>query len=381
MIAGWRSFPLGQVAKFINGRAYKQDELLDDGRYRVLRVGNFFTNRNWYYSDLELEPKKYCDSRDLLYAWSASFGPRIWEGGKVIYHYHIWKIEPDPALLDKYFLFYFLEWDKEAIQQQQGAGTTMVHVTKGSIESRLIGLPPLPEQRRIAALLDGTFSGLATAIANTQKNIKNARELFTRYVSAVFVQADHTWAETPLGEVCDMYQPKTISTHDLIENGKYPVYGANGIIGRYDKFNHTNAELLITCRGATCGSVNVSQPKSWITGNAMVVRPKNNDIDTKFLEFAFRGGIDLSPAITGAAQPQITRTSLSPIVLQYPVSVDEQRRLSAAFEKLRAQSIHLENLYANKIKRLENLRQAVLQKAFSGQLTSPPMHIIQQAAE
>ena len=91
-----------------------------------------------------------------------------------------------------------------------------------------------------------------------------------------------------LGGVCDIYQPKTISKKQMIKNGKYPVFGANGIIGKYDKFNHKNSELLITCRGATCGSVNISIPKSWINGNAMVVRSKNKkNLSKDFLRYFF----------------------------------------------------------------------------------------------
>ena len=62
-------------------------ELLAEGKYPVLRVGNFFTSNKWYFSDLELDETKYCDNGDLLYAWSASFGARMWEGEKVIYHF------------------------------------------------------------------------------------------------------------------------------------------------------------------------------------------------------------------------------------------------------------------------------------------------------
>ena len=85
----WPMVELGKVARLINGRAYKQEELLSEGPTPVLRVGSFFSNRNWYYSDLELDEDKYCNAGDLLYAWSASFGPRIWEGPRTIYHYHI----------------------------------------------------------------------------------------------------------------------------------------------------------------------------------------------------------------------------------------------------------------------------------------------------
>ena len=141
------------------------------------------------------------------------------------------------------------------------------------------------------------------------------------------------WKRSTLGETCEMYQPKTISAKELVVNGAYPVYGANGVIGRYDKFNHEDAQLLITCRGATCGTVNISEPRSWVTGNAMVVRPKVATIDMRFLEYLFRGGIDISRAITGAAQPQITRTNLEPLEITYPTQLEEQQRIVAILDE------------------------------------------------
>ncbi|WP_270793571.1 restriction endonuclease subunit S [Aeromonas sp. QDB36] len=148
------------------------------------------------------------------------------------------------------------------------------------------------------------------------------------------------WTINTLGDTCEMYQPKTISSKEMVQDGAYPVFGANGMIGRYDQYNHEEPQLLITCRGATCGSVNISEPFSWITGNAMVVRPKQVELDIRFLEYLFRGGIDISQAITGAAQPQITRTNLSPLKISYPTSIIEQQRIVAildeAFEAIAA---------------------------------------------
>nr|WP_238544159.1 restriction endonuclease subunit S [Streptococcus mutans] len=83
---------MGEEVMFYNSRAYKQSELLDEGKYRVVRVGNFNTNDGWYYSDLELEENKFIDCGDLLYLWATSFGPEIWKFDKAIYHYHIWKL-------------------------------------------------------------------------------------------------------------------------------------------------------------------------------------------------------------------------------------------------------------------------------------------------
>jgi type I restriction enzyme S subunit len=141
------------------------------------------------------------------------------------------------------------------------------------------------------------------------------------------------WQTKTLGDICEMYQPKTISGKDMVEDGAYPVYGANGVIGRYNQFNHEEPQLLITCRGATCGSVNISAPRSWVTGNAMVVRPKNESLEMRYLEYLFLGGIDISKAITGAAQPQITRTNLEPLEISYPESPAEQQRIVALLDE------------------------------------------------
>ncbi|HBJ2622494.1 TPA: restriction endonuclease subunit S [Clostridium botulinum] len=96
----------------MNGRAYKQSELLDEGKYRVLRVGNFNTNDKWYYSDIELEDNKYAVKSDLLYLWATNFGPEIWNEEKVIYHYHIWKLDITDENIDKRYLYTWLETDK-----------------------------------------------------------------------------------------------------------------------------------------------------------------------------------------------------------------------------------------------------------------------------
>lgn len=172
--AGWATMPLADVCTFINGRAYKKEEMLSAGKYPLLRVGNFFTNRDWYYSDLELDPDKYCDNGDLLYAWSASFGPRIWDGEKVIYHYHIWKVIPHAPVVEKRFLLYLLEWDVDEIKKAHGTGTTMMHVSKGSMESRLISIPPLNDQFAIVSQLD-----------NLQTETQNLARIYQQKLAAL----------------------------------------------------------------------------------------------------------------------------------------------------------------------------------------------------
>ena len=148
----WEQRKFGEIMTFLNGRAYKQDELLEDGKYKVLRVGNFYTNDSWYYSDLELDDKYYAMNGDLLYTWSATFGPHIWKGEKVIYHYHIWKLVLQDKI-DKLFALQLLEVDKANIMSDKN-GSTMVHITKQGMENKQTILPiSLNEQKQIAKFL------------------------------------------------------------------------------------------------------------------------------------------------------------------------------------------------------------------------------------
>ena len=145
---GWEWCRMQDVITFVNGRAYKKEELLPQGKYKVLRVGNFFTNNEWYYSDLELPEDKYCYNGDLLYAWSASFGPQIWNGDKTIFHYHIWNVKFNLRILFREYLYYFFLFDKTQVKAST-TGSTMVHVSMENMKPRLIPIPPVNEQKRI----------------------------------------------------------------------------------------------------------------------------------------------------------------------------------------------------------------------------------------
>lgn len=145
---GWEWVRIADLMEVINGRAYKKHEMLQEGT-PLLRVGNLFTSNEWYYSDLQLDENKYIDNGDLIYAWSASFGPFIWMGEKVIYHYHIWKLDLfSEKYSDKYFIHDFLLSITDKIKSQ-GNGIAMLHMTKERMEQQLIALPPLDEQKNI----------------------------------------------------------------------------------------------------------------------------------------------------------------------------------------------------------------------------------------
>ena len=176
----WEQRKLGEVATFLNGRAYKQDELLDSGKYKVLRVGNFYTNDSWYYSNMELGDKYYVDKGDLVYTWSATFGPHIWSGEKVIYHYHIWKVELS-KFLDRNFTLQLLEADKARLLSSTN-GSTMIHVTKGDMESKIVSIPNIDEQEQIGSF----FKQFDNTITLHQRKLEKLQELRKGYLQKMF---------------------------------------------------------------------------------------------------------------------------------------------------------------------------------------------------
>ncbi|QCK17113.1 type I restriction endonuclease subunit S [Mangrovivirga cuniculi] len=182
----WVEKKLGDAADFINGRAYKKEELLTSGKYRVLRVGNFFTNNEWYYSDLKLGEDKYCDNGDLLYAWSASFGPRIWKEEKVIYHYHIWKVV-ERSDIDKQFLFVLLDFETENIKTAQARGLGMQHLTKSGIESWESRIPPTKEEQQ---KISSSFSAIDELITAQSEKIEQLQQHKKGLMQGLFPKID-----------------------------------------------------------------------------------------------------------------------------------------------------------------------------------------------
>ena len=131
----WKVCKFNEICELLNGRAYSQEELLNSGKYRVLRVGNFFTQSNWYYSNMELEDNKYCYPDDLLFCWSASFGLYIWNDIKTIYHYHIWKIDfSKSSQLYREYIYLYLRQEVQKLSKE-GHGSVMAHLTKNGVEN------------------------------------------------------------------------------------------------------------------------------------------------------------------------------------------------------------------------------------------------------
>lgn len=170
----------------------------------------------------------------------------------------------------------------------------------------------------------------------------------------------HGWQETNLGSIANLYQPQTISKTQMSPDGEYLVFGANGIIGKYDRFNHEDSEVIVTCRGASCGSISMTPKKAWITGNAMVIKVDEDKVIKPYIYY-FLNNSDLNPVISGGAQPQITRQPISAYKILFPESKAEQQKIVEILGMVDEDITKTEEV----IKATEKLKRGLMQQIFT----------------
>jgi type I restriction enzyme S subunit len=134
----WSVSLLKDICRVINGRAYREGEYKEDGT-PIIRIQNLSGGKKYLFSDLNLPQDKYVEEEELLFAWSATFGPFIWRGVRSIYHYHIWKLDCFKPY-HKLFLYSYLKQVTSEVSDQ-GSGSIFRHITKALMESQLIIYP------------------------------------------------------------------------------------------------------------------------------------------------------------------------------------------------------------------------------------------------
>ncbi|WP_288389926.1 restriction endonuclease subunit S [uncultured Acinetobacter sp.] len=170
----WDVTILDQAMKLINGRAYALHEWEQSG-IPVIRLQNLTgSGEDYYYSNLKLPEKNYCYKGDVLFMWSASFGPYIWKGEKAIFHYHIWKVEPFNHI-NRYFVFHSLNFITQELKCSASNGGTMLHITKTFMDKLPIIMPPFKEQLAISKGLTDADEDIE-ALSNKLKKARSIKE-------------------------------------------------------------------------------------------------------------------------------------------------------------------------------------------------------------
>ncbi|MCY7170544.1 restriction endonuclease subunit S [Streptococcus mitis] len=383
----WVYSTIGHHISLLNGRAYKQEELLDDGKYKVLRVGNFNTNSKWYYSNLELEDNKYVNKGELLYLWATNFGPEIWMEGKAIYHYHIWKLEFDKTNINQDYLYIWLESDKNKIQQNTN-GSTMVHITKNMMEERRISLPSQEEQSVIGSL----FRTLDDLLASYKDNLTNYQSLKATMLSKMFPKAgqrvpeirldgfEGEWEIVKLGDNCriitggtprtgvkEFWNPKEIpwmssgEINKKILNETEEKISCIGLENSSAKWVKQNSVLIaLAGQGQTRGRVAINKiPLT--TNQSIAAIETNSNIDFLFLYTDLGRRYDELRLISSGdgTRGGLNKMIISRLELNIP-SIEEQQAIGSYFSNLD----NLINSHQEKISQLETLKKKLLQDMF-----------------
>ncbi|MGV3125921.1 restriction endonuclease subunit S [Streptococcus orisratti] len=368
----WELRKLGDEVYFYNGRAYKQSELLDFGKYKVVRVGNFNTNEKWYYSNLELEDSKTIDTGDLIYLWATSFGPEIWKGSKSIYHYHIWKlIIQQVEKIDKNYLYMWLYQDKNKIAQNTN-GSTMVHITKKMIESRDFMFPTLPEQSAIGTF----FSTLDQHITLHQRKLDTLKEQKKTYLKLLFPAKGQTkpalrfqgfeddWEEVKVADIFQVTRGQVLSTNLVCDTKSdeypYPVYSSqtknNGLMGFYKDYLFDTA-ITWTTDGANAGTVRFREGKFYSTNvNGVLL----SDVGYSNLAISEILNTVAWKYVSKVGNPKLMNNIMSEIILLIPGGFAEQQVLSSFFQTLDQEIAQVEDKLAS----LKEMKKTLLRKLF-----------------
>ncbi len=264
-----------------------------------------------------------------------------------------------------FYYYFFASTTGRSVMSVIVSGTNVKGIRGSELRDLRIPSPPHAEQCAIAATLsdmDALISGLNRLIAK-KRDIKQAamQQLLTGQQRLPGFSGK--WEVKRLGEIANLYQPVTISAKQFTDSG-YPVYGANGVVGFFSEFNHDKCQVTVTCRGSTCGTVNRTVEKSWITGNAMVVNcDQSNSINKDFLYFMLLGQ-NLSICITGSGQPQIVRGPLANFELSIPSDLEEQTAITTILSDMDAELASLED----RRNKTHQLKQGMMQELLTGRI-------------
>jgi type I restriction enzyme S subunit len=292
------------------------------------------------------------------------------------------------------YLFYFLSRNQFRVEGARLMSGAVGHkrVPKEFIEDYLIPVPPLEEQKQIVEILDESFAGIERAEAIARQNLTNARELFDSYLMNVFLSNNDNWKTKKLEEICIKI---TDGKHgDCMNESDSGYYFLSAKDVKNNTLNYENArqitkedfeethrrtnleplDILITNSG-TIGrtAIALDDPKTYKTTfqkSVAILKPKKNLINSDFCRFGLMANLSHFTKISaGTAQKNLLLRDIRAFAFSMPESIEEQKEIASNINAIHNQTKELEEIYQRKIEALGELKQSILQKAFSGQLT------------
>ncbi|BCV35401.1 hypothetical protein TUM17377_07290 [Shewanella chilikensis] len=397
--SGWKLCKQSDVSAFYNGRAYKLSEWETEGT-PVIRLQNLTgTGNEYYYSNLKLPEHQYADDGDLLYMWSATFGPKIWQGEKAIYHYHIWKVVCKDDLLDQSFMYYNLDFITESMKSKTN-GSTMLHFTKKGMEEHEILLPPLAEQEKIAKYLstvDKKIDLIDQKIAETEK-LKTGlmQKLFSEGVGVQDENGNwqpHTdfkpsgypdcWKVMQLKSIANVITGKTPPPANTENYGGDYMFVSPSDLGSRKYISHTKSTLskqgvnngkvvpkgaiFFTCIGSTIGKIGISTQECCTNQQINTVILEKDGYMSEYVYYALSHISGSIKRLAGIQAVPIVKKSL--FESQFiPIPPQEEQQLIA--ETLATVDLKLDILYKQKAE-TQQLKKGLMQKLLTGEWRVP----------
>ena len=409
MKTGWELIRLDDLCSIARGGSPRpiKDFITDDPEgVNWIKIGDTELGGR-YISSTKQKIKKegiarsrFVNEGDFLLSNSMSFGrPYILEISGCIHDGWL-VLEPDYNRVDQGFLYYslgsnvvFEQFDKLA------AGSTVRNLNKDLVAKVVIYLPPLDEQKRIVAILDAAFDGLARARANVEANLQNARELFESGLDTAFDANNNEWELKNFGDEVFLkivdgdrgsHYPKKsdfqesgyclfLNTKNVRPNG-FDFETCMFIDQEKDtvlrKGKLKRRDVLLTTRG-TIGNIaiydeTVTYDEIRINSGMIILRPNETKVLAEYLFEVLRSRFvkeQIDKKTSGAAQPQLPIKTLVTISFPVPKSLEAQKELTQWLKRLEIKAISLKANYQSKLTDLDELRKSLLQKAFAGELT------------
>ena len=396
LLVGWIKTKLGEVCKKVEyGSSAKSKP---QGEIPVLRMGNIQNGViDWndlvYTTDQEEIDKYLLKHNDILFNRTNSADhvgkTAIYKGEKpATFAGYLIRIHRKENLIDAEFLNYYLNSTavREYGKSVMSRSVNQANINGTKLKEYPIILPPLPEQKRIVAILDEAFEGIDRAIANTDKNLANSRELFESYLNAIFTQKGDGWEEKKLEDICsitsklvDPRQPDFLDlphvgagnmismTGELIEvktareeelkSGKF-LFDETMVL-----YSKIRPYLMKSCRPEFSGLC---------SADVYPLLPNNGQLNRDFLFHLLMSRNFTNYAIAGsdrAGMPKVNRDHLFRYSTWIP-SLSEQINIAQKIDEIASETQRLETIYRKKIAALNELKQSILQKAFTGELTA-----------
>lgn len=291
---------------------------------------------------------------------------------------HITVVRPKKSMFYLDFFGYMLVVIEDAIKDAgEGCGGQTELARSVLAEKFFVSFPEsFSEQQQIVKILDESFEGIAIVKANTEKKLKNAKEIFESYLNDIFTTRGNGWVITTLDKISTNLDSKRIPiTKDVRKSGVYPYYGASGIVDYVDDYIFEDDTLLVSEDGANLLARSTpiafsATGKYWVNNHAHILKFENMATQ-KIVEF-YLGSIKLDKYITGAAQPKLNQSSLNLIPIPIPKAIDVQVNIVENIESFSAKIHRLESIYQSKLIALDELKKSLLEQAFSGNLKGSP---------